>query len=107
MGAFVLMRIKIKFGDGEKEIEVSPKKKHRNAFLDKIEELKKVVDSENGEEIKSTREFIDFEDGLAVECSTITQEEYDELDLEEQSKIIKAVRSIVFPHAGSDPALFF
>lgn len=100
------MRIKIKSGDSEKEVEVSPKKKHRNEYLDKVEELQKKVNLE-GEEIKSTREFIDFEDNLAVECSNLTQEEYDELDLEEQSKITKAVRGIVFPHAGGDPAKFF
>lgn len=100
------MRIKIKFSNGEKDIEISPKKKHRNFFLDKIEELKKVTDS-GKDEIKSTREFIDFQDKLAMECSNMTQELYDDLDLEEQAKITKALRGIIFPHAGGDPANFF
>ena len=101
------MRIKIKIGEVEKDIELSPKKKHRNEFLDKLEELKKVSELEDGDEIKATREFIDFQDDLSVECSNLTQEEFDELDLEEQSKITKALRGIVFPHAGGDPANFF
>ena len=101
------MRIKIKLGDVEKDVEVSPKKKHRNDFLDKVEELQKVIKLKDGEEIKSTRMFIDFEDELAVDCSNLNQEEYDSLDLEEQAKIIKAVRGIVFPHAGGEAANFF
>ncbi len=101
------MRIKVKIGEVEKDIEISPKKKHRNQFLDKLEELKKVAESKEGDEMKSTREFIDFQDSLLIECSNITQEEFDELDLEEQGKLVKALRKIVFPQAGGDPANFF
>ena len=101
------MRIKIKLGDSEKDIEVSPMKKHRNFFLDKLEEMNKVVDSKDGEEIKATREFIDFQDKLSIECSTITEEEFDQLDLEEQGKITKVLRKIIFPETAGDPANFF
>ena len=101
------MKIKVKLNDVEKEIEVSPKKKHRNSFLDKLEELDKSVKSKDGKEMQHTRDFINFEDELAVECSSLTKEEYEELDLEDQAKITKAVRIIVFPHTKGDPNLFF
>lgn len=101
------MRIKIKLSEGEKDIEVSPKKKDRNNYLDKIEEMKKSIDSDDSGGISETRGFMDYEDKLAVDCSSITQEEFDSLDLEEQAKIVKAVRGIIFPQAGGDPANFF
>ena len=102
------MRIKIKLGNGEeKEIEVSVKKKHRAAYLDKVEELQKSVNSEEGKELISTKDFLNFEDGLAVECSNLTQEEYDDLDLDEAGKITRSIRTSAFPQTGGDPALFF
>lgn len=104
---FRTMRIKVKLNDVEKEVEISPKKKHRNTYLDKVEELQIVSKSEGGDDMKHTRDFIEFEDELAIECSNLTKEEYEELDLEEQAKITKAVRTIVFPHAKGDPNLFF
>ena len=102
------MRIKVKLGDVEKEILITPKKKHQNQYLDKIEELQKIEGEDDpAKGIKASRDFIKFQDDLVVECSTITKEEFDELDLEEQGKLAKALRSIVFPFAGGDPAAFF
>lgn len=102
------MRIKIILGDkSEKEIEVSVKKKHRIKFLDKIEEMKKVLEDDEEKAIGSTKEFMNFQDELAVECSNITQEEWDDMDLDEQEKVTKSIRSAIFPHATGDPKLFF
>lgn len=102
------MIIKIKLGDGtEKDVEISIKKKHRNKYLDNAENLQNNVDSKDGKEITTTKAFLEFEDSLAVECSNITQEEYDDLDLDEAGKITKAIRMAAFPHAGGDPSLFF
>ena len=75
------MIIKIKLGNGtDKDVEVSVKKKHRNSYLDKVEELQKSIKTEEDKELVSTKEFLEFEDELAVKCSNISQEEYDDLD---------------------------
>ena len=101
------MRIKIKLGDIEKDIEVHTKKKQEDAFIDIFEDLKKKIDKKDGQELKLTREFIDFENNMAVECSPLTQEEYDDLYSEDRNKIKAAIRKMVFPQGGSDPSNFF
>ncbi len=87
------MRIRVKIGDIEKEVELKPKKKHRDKFL---LEAKKI--QEKGEDINQAIEFLDFQDNLIIECSNLTKEEYEELDLEEQNKLTLGMRKLLFPY---------
>ena len=89
-----------------KVVGISVEEQVREDFFDKIEEMKKSLD-EGGEEISKTRDFFKFENEIAIKCSNISEEEFHLLPLEEQAKITKAVRKIIFPQAGGDPANFF
>ncbi len=101
------MRIKIRLGDVEKEIEVLTKKKQEDAFIDIFEDLKAKIEKKDGQELKLTKEFIKFENDMAVECSPLTQEEYDDLYSEDRNKIKAAIRKMVFPQGGNSPENFF
>ena len=87
------MRIKIKIDGAEKEVELHPKKKHRDLFLI---EAKKIQDK--GEDLNSAINFLNFQDKLIIECSNLTEEEYNNLDLEEQNKLTIAMRNLLFPY---------
>ena len=50
---------------------------------------------------------MNFQGDLAVRCSNISQEEWDDMDLDKQEKVTKAIRTSIFPHASGDPKLFF
>ena len=87
------MKIKINLGGQEKEIELHLKKKHRDKFLKKAQEIEK-----KGENIENANEFLDFQDKIIIEASNLTEEEYNNLDLEEQNKLTIATRNIFFPN---------
>ena len=102
-----MIRITIKQKDEtDKVIGISVEEGIRDEFFDKIEEMQKYI-KESGEDISKTREFFKFENEIAIRCSNISDEEFHLLPLEEQAKITKAVRKIIFPQAGGDPANFF
>ncbi len=87
------MKIKVILNNQEKEVELHLKKRHRDKFLKKAQEIEK-----KGENIESAKEFLDFQDELIIEGSNLTKEEYDNLDLEEQNKLTIATRNIFFPN---------
>ena len=102
-----MIRVNVLLKDeSTKVVGITVEEKLREDFFDKMEEMKKSLD-EGGEEISKTREFFKFENDLAIKCSNISEEEFHSLALEEQAKITKAVRKIIFPQAGGDPANFF
>lgn len=106
LGGKTIMRIKIKLGGEEKDIEVFTKKKEEDSYLDKIVELKKRSEKDD-DSIASVKEFVEFENEMAINCSTLSKEEYDDLYSEDRNKIKRAIRNMIFPHSSGDPANFF
>ena len=88
------MRLTVKdINDKDLVVELKPQKKHRELFLDKAEEFK-----DAGEDFKKARAFLGFQDELVIECSNLTEEQYnDSLDLEVQGKLIVSLRDVLFP----------
>lgn len=102
-----MIRVTVKQKDEtDKVIGISIEETCRDEFFDKIEEMKKSLDNKE-DEIGKTREFFKFENEMAIKCCNINSDEFHSLPLEEQSKITKAIRKIIFPHAGGDPSNFF
>ena len=102
-----MIRVTVKQEDEtDKVIGISVKEQIREDFFDKMEEMKKSLDNKE-DELGKTREFFKFENDIAIKCCNISSEEFHALPLEEQSKITKAVRKIIFPNVGGDPANFF
>ncbi len=90
------MKVKILVNDVEREVTIKGLKgKHRKEFFKKIGALGKV--SKDLAELESMSDFQDYWDGLLKETSDLTEEEYDDLELEEQNKLIVAVRNILLP----------
>ncbi len=92
------MKVKILVNDVEKEVTIKGLKgKHRREFFKKMGQLGKLAKDENFSEIDQMQNFQDFWDKIIPESSNLTQEEYEDLDLEEQNKLIVAVRNVLLP----------
>ena len=90
------MKVKILVNDVEREVTIKGiKGKHRKEFFKKLGILGKL--GQDLSQLESMGEFQDFWDELLVEVSDSTSEEYLDLDLEEQNKLIIAVRNILLP----------
>lgn len=94
------MKIKIKLGDIEKEISINLKGKDQKEFLKKIGEIAKKAkdDKADPEELlQSSTDFLEYQDKIITEKSGLTEEELEDLDLEEKNKILKSIREILLP----------
>jgi len=100
------MKVKINTDSGEKEVEIKGLRgKHRKQFLVKIREVSEKAKEKDIGAIGQMSEFLDYQDDLLVEVSNLGKEEYDNLELEEQNKLISALRKILFPQS-QDESLF-
>lgn len=89
------MRITINTDSGAKEVDLKPKKKHRTELL----LITGKIQSE-GETAELAKEMLDTQDRICAEATGFTQEEFDNLDLEEQNKLTNALREILFPFSN-------
>ncbi len=96
------MKIKIMIEEKEREVIISGlKRKHKKAWMDKVNNLAKEFKEDNIAVIGNLGDFLDFQDDFIIEHSDLTKEEYDDLDLEEANKIILAVRKVLFPEGDN------
>ena len=101
------MKLKIKVNDVEREIEIKGLKgRHKRQFMKKISDIAKKSKENQIEAIGQMEEFLDFQDKLALEVISLNEEEYNDLELEEQNKILGAIREILIP-GSSGENLFF
>lgn len=92
------MKIKILVNESEREITIKGLKgKHRREFFKRMSNLGELAKDKNFTEIDQMQDFQDFWDKIIPECSDLSQEEYEDLDLEEQNKLIVAVRNVLLP----------
>ena len=97
------MKIKINMDSGEKEIEIKGlKAKHKLDFVSKVSQLAKISKGDKIEAIGEMKEFLDFQDKMAIEVISLTKEEYEDLELEESNKILLAIRKIIFPGSETE-----
>lgn len=87
----------------EKEVEIKGLKgKHKVAFVEKVSTLAKKSKGDRIEAIGEMKEFLEFQDEMAVEVINLTKEEYQDLELEESNKILLAIRKILFPGSETE-----
>ena len=93
-----IMKIKVNTESGEREVEIKGLKgKHKIAFIEKVNELAKSTKVDKIEAIGEMKEFLEFQDEMAIEVISLTKEEFQDLELEESNKILLAIRNIIFP----------
>ena len=78
------------------------KGKHKIAFVEKVSTLAKKAKGDKIEAIGEMKEFLDFQDEMAIEVINLTKEEYQDLELEESNKILLAIRKILFPGSETE-----
>jgi len=94
------MKIKINIGDTERELDIKLTGKDQKKFLAKIGEIAKKSKEENAdpeELLEKSTDFLDYQDNVIIEKAGLTQEELEDLDLEEKNKILKSIREILLP----------
>ena len=92
------MKVKIKLGDQEKDVEISGLKgKHRKNFLQMMQKIAKKTKTDDLSAVQDAVEFLDYQDELAIEVTNLNKEEFEDLDLEEANKILNAISKILFP----------
>lgn len=97
------MKVKINTESGEKEIVIKGLKgKHKIAFVEKVSELAKKSKVDQIGAIGEMKEFLDFQDKIAIEVTNLTKEEFENLELEESNKILLAIRKIIFPDSETE-----
>ncbi len=97
------MKVKILVNDAEREVTIKGLKgKHRREFFRATSEMGKSAKEDESAALDQIGKFQDFWDKIIPEVSDLTNEEYEDLDLEEMNKLIVAVRDILLPF-GSEP----
>lgn len=95
------MKIKIKLGDVEKEINISLKGKDQKDFISQSKKLSKLAtddESDPNEVIEEAEKFMfDYIEGLIIERGNLTKEDLDEMDLEEKNKLIGTILNQLTP----------
>lgn len=94
------MKIKINQDGKEKEIDLRLKGSDQKKFLDKIGAIAKKAKDEKAdpeELLQSSTEFLEYQDSIIIDKTGLTQEELEDLDLEEKNKILKSIREILLP----------
>lgn len=92
------MKIKIKLGDQEREVEISGlKRKHSRDWLKMMRNIAEKAKAEDLSAVGDAEEFLDFQDEQAIEFSSLSKEEFDNLEIEEANKILSAIGKLLFP----------
>ena len=97
------MKVKIKLGDQEREVEISGlRRKHARDWLKKMRTIAEKAKAEDLSAVGDAEEFLDYQDEQAIEFSSLSKEEFDNLDIEEANKIISAIGTLLFPQSKGE-----
>lgn len=99
------MKLKVKIGDVEKEVNIEIFEHNRIEFLEGYAEFKKKFEKE-GDTLELTKEYIKFKRDMLIKCTNLTDEELKKMNLEDQNKIRKYLGNTMFPESG-DEKIFF
>lgn len=91
------MKVKIELNGSDREVLIKGlKRKQQKEFFKQIRKVQS-IDANDPESVSAMEEFMDFWDSLVLEFSDLSKEEYEGLDLEEQNKLINAVKESLVP----------
>ena len=97
------MKVKIKIDGQEREIEISGlKRKDSRGWLRMMRSIAEKAKAEDLSAVGDAEEFLDFQDEQAIEFSSLSKEEFDNLDIEEANKIISAIGKLLFPQSKGE-----
>lgn len=97
------MKIKINSQGEEKEVEIKGlKRSHSRVWLKKMRTIAEKAKAEDLSSVGDAEEFLDYQDKQAVEFSSLSKEEFDNLDIEEANKILSAIGQLLFPQSKGE-----
>lgn len=97
------MKVKIKLGDQEKEIEIKGlKRKDGREWLKKMRAIAEKAKLQDLSAVGDAEAFLNFQDEQAIKFSSLSKEEFDNLDIEEANKIISAIGTLLFPQSKGE-----
>ena len=92
------MKVKIKLDGQEKEVEISGiKRKDSRGWLRMMRSIAEKAKAEDLSAVGDAEEFLDFQDDQAVKFSSLSKEEFDNLEIEEANKILSEIGKLLFP----------
>lgn len=92
------MKVKILVNDVEREVTIKGLKgKHRREFFKETSEMGKSAKEDELGALNQIEKFQIFWDKIIPEVSDLTDEEFEDLELEEMNKLIVVVRDILLP----------
>jgi len=97
------MKIKINVQGGEREVEIKGiKRNHSRVWLRKMRSIAEKTKKDDLSAIGDAIDYLDFQDEQAVEFSSLTKEEFDDLEIEEANKILSAIGNLLFPQSKGE-----
>ncbi len=97
------MKVKIKLGDQEKEVEIKGlKRKHSREWLKKMKSIADKAKAKDLSAIGEAIEYQEYQDNQAIEFSSLKKEEFENLEIEEANKLISAIGELLFPQSKGE-----
>ena len=97
------MKVKINIGDQEREVEIKGLKRgHAREWLKKMRSIAEKAKAEDLSAIGEAIEYQEFQDEQAIEFSTLTKEEFDNMEIEEANKVLNAMAKLLFPQSKGE-----
>ena len=97
------MKIKINVQGEKREIEIKGiKRNHSRIWLRKMRSVAEKVKKDDLSAIGEAEDYLNFQDEQAVEFSSLTKEEFDNLEIEEANKILSAIGNLLFPQSKGE-----
>lgn len=97
------MKLKINSQGEEKEVEIKGiKRSHSRVWLRKMKSVAEKAKKDDISAVGDAIEYLDFQDEQAIEFSSLSKEEFDNLEIEEANKIISAIGELLFPQSKGE-----
>lgn len=97
------MKIKVNVQGEEREIEIKGiKRNHSRIWLRKMKSVAEKAKKDDLSAIGEAEDYLNFQDEQAVEFSSLTKEEFDNLEIEEANKILSAIGNLLFPQTKGE-----
>lgn len=97
------MKVKINLGGQEREVEIKGlKRKHSRDWLKRMKSIAEKAKTDDISAIGEAVEYQEYQDEQAIEFSSLTKEEFENLEIEEANKIISAIGLLLFPQSKGD-----
>ncbi len=97
------MKVKIKLDGQERDVEIiGLRRKHARDWLKKMRSIAEKAKAEDLAAIGEAIEYQEYQDNQAIEFSSLSEEEFNNLEIEEANKIISAIGVLLFPQSKGE-----